>query len=71
MLQRQSPSSIKTQHLCRWVEYMEFLLLTETRTGAPRLLQEISVDLTTVGSLDQDTSTILTITINFQSYHFA
>lgn len=48
MLQRQSPSSIKTQHLCRWVEYMEFLLLTETRTGAPRLLQEITVDLTTV-----------------------
>ena len=48
MLQRQSPSSIKTQHLCRWVEYMESLLLTETRTGAPRLLQEISVDLTTV-----------------------
>lgn len=48
MLQRQSPLSIKTQHLCRWVEYMEFLLLTETRTGAPRLLQEISVDLTTV-----------------------
>lgn len=40
MLQRQSPSSIKTQHLCRWVEYMEFLLLTETRTGAPRLLQD-------------------------------
>lgn len=50
---------------------MEFLLLTETRTGAPRLLQEISVDLTTVWSLDQDTSTILTITTNFESYHFA
>lgn len=48
MLQRQSPLSIKTQHLCRWVEYMEFLLLTEKRTGAPRLLQEISVDLNTV-----------------------
>lgn len=48
MLQRQSTSLIKTQHLCRWVEYMEFLLLTEPRTGAPKLLQEISVDLTTV-----------------------